>query len=198
MEKIGDNEGDEASDTDHGEWMAKEISESSAEGEDEEEDSANEDKDEKDYDEVTASEAEEEEDAQDEVAGYKAEENDDVYDDDDEDDEEEEDDDKDLEECVVEKCEEGSIGTEDSSMESTAEVVWPAEMKEWPLEIKEMKVGYQDGRIPKTRSYNFLYKVERRIPVKIKLKIWIWTTLMLLLLLLLSVIHQKTYVSLYY
>ncbi|KAL6339893.1 hypothetical protein AAG906_034983 [Vitis piasezkii] len=179
IEKIGENEGDEASDTDHGEWKKIEISESSAE----EEHSANEAEGEEKYD-----------DAEDSFAGNEAEGENDVTDDEYED--KDEDEDEDDGECVVEKCEEGSQGTEESSMESNAEVVWPEEMKEWPLEIKEMKISHRKDRIAK--SYNFLNETERRIPVKIKLRIWIWTTLMLLLLLLLSVTNQKSYVSLSY
>ncbi|WJZ90391.1 hypothetical protein VitviT2T_009537 [Vitis vinifera] len=181
IEKIGENEGDEVSDTDHGEWKTIEISESSAE----EEHLANEAEGEEKYD-----------DAEDSFAGNEAEGENDVTDDEYEDKDEDEDEDEDDRECVVEKCEEGSQGTEASSMESNAEVVWPEEMKEWPLEIKEMKISHRKDRIAK--SYNFLNETERRIPVKIKLRIWIWTTLMLLLLLLLSVTNQKSYVSLSY
>lgn len=189
MEKIEENGGHEASDVDHGEWMAKEISD------DEEGESA---KEEEDYDsaevEGTANQAEEDEVAgseaeEGEVAGSEAEEDD--YDDDEEEDEDEG-------ECVVGKYEEGSQGKEDNSMESNAEVVRSEEMKEWQLEIKEMKTSHHGGRIHKTKTYNFLNEMERRVPAKIKLRIWIWTTLMLLLLLLLSLTNQKTYVSFYY
>ncbi|KAJ9696563.1 hypothetical protein PVL29_008667 [Vitis rotundifolia] len=174
IEKTGENEGDETFDTDHGEWKTKDISESNAE----EEHSADEAEGEEKYD-----------DAEDLFADSEAEGENDVTDDEYEDEDEAEDDG----ECVVEKCEEGSQGTEESSMESNAEVVWPEEMKEWPLEIKEMKISHYKDRIAK--SYNFLNETERRIPVKIKLRIWIWTTLMLLLLLLLSVTNHKSYVS---